>query len=143
MDIQKALETVAAGRLEGSDEIIGKTVDYLGIAVAAVINIFNPSTLFLHEQFMSADPEIFGRVVAAAKQRSLGPSFTDCRILQSRGIKRLGGVAGIIDHLACSPTPSVARSVSPTNPPSAACKPIGKRKVSASANSSTSSPLAS
>ena len=90
-------EALAVNRTE---EVISQTVDYLAIAVAAVINIFNPATLFLHGQLMNSDPAIFKRVVREAKKRTLSPSFKDCRILQSKGNKRLGAVAGIIDHLA-------------------------------------------
>jgi len=103
--VEKALAALAVG---GSEEVIEQTVDYLAIAVAAVINIFNPSTLFLHGQLMNSDPAIFKRVLSRAKKRTLSPSFNDCRILQSRGNKRLGAVAGIIDHLANELAPAFA-----------------------------------
>ncbi|MEO1834123.1 MAG: ROK family protein, partial [Akkermansiaceae bacterium] len=103
--VEKALAALAVG---GREEVIEQTVDYLAIAVAAVINIFNPSTLFLHGQLMNSDPAIFKRVLSRAKKRTLSPSFNDCRILQSRGNKRLGAVAGIIDHLANELAPAFA-----------------------------------
>ena len=49
---------------------------------------------------VTSDPAIFKRVLSQAKKRTLSPSFDDCRILQSQGNKRLGAVAGNIDHLA-------------------------------------------
>ena len=98
-------EALAVNRTE---EVISQTVDYLAIAVAAVINIFNPATLFLHGQLMNSDPAIFKRVMKQAKKRTLSPSFKDCRILQSQGNKRLGAVAGIIDHLANELAPAFA-----------------------------------
>ena len=94
--------------MNGSEEVIAQTVDYLAIAVSAVINIFNPATLFLHGQLMNSDPKIFKRVMRQAKKRTLSPSFKDCRILQSQGNKRLGAVAGIIDHLANELAPAFA-----------------------------------
>ena len=101
-------EALAALAVNGAEEVIAQTVDYLAIAVAAVINIFNPATLFLHGQLMNSDPAIFKRVMKQAKKRTLSPSFKDCRILQSQGNKRLGAVAGIIDHLANELAPAFA-----------------------------------
>ena len=101
-------EALAALAVDGTEEVIEQTVDYLAIAVAAVINIFNPATLFLHGQLMNSDPAIFKRVLRQAKKRTLSPSFKDCRILQSQGNKRLGAVAGIIDHLANELAPAFA-----------------------------------
>lgn len=101
-------ESLAALAVDGTGEVIEQTVDYLAIAVATVINIFNPATLFLHGQLMNSDPAIFNRVLEKAKQRTLSPSFEDCRILQSQGNKRLGAVAGIIDHLANELAPAFA-----------------------------------
>jgi len=101
-------EALTALAVNGSEEVIAQTVDYLAIAVSAVINIFNPATLFLHGQLMNSDPKIFKRVMRQAKKRTLSPSFKDCRILQSQGNKRLGAVAGIIDHLANELAPAFA-----------------------------------
>ena len=101
-------EALTAPAVNGSEEVIAQTVDYLAIAVSAVINIFNPATLFLHGQLMNSDPKIFKRVMRQAKKRTLSPSFKDCRILQSQGNKRLGAVAGIIDHLANELAPAFA-----------------------------------
>ena len=84
----------------GAAAVVERTVDYLAIAVAAVINVFNPSTLFLHGKLLGSDPAIVDRVLTEAKKRTLKPSFADCRILQSQGNKRLGAVAGIIRTLA-------------------------------------------
>jgi predicted NBD/HSP70 family sugar kinase len=103
--VQESLDALA---VDGAEQVIEQTVDYLAIAVAAVINIFNPATLFLHGQLMSSDPKIFKRVVSRAKKRTLAPSFKDCRILQSQGNKRLGAVASIIDHLANELAPAFA-----------------------------------
>jgi len=104
--VEKALAALAG---DGAEEVIEQTVDYLAIAVAAVINIFNPATLFLHGQLMNSDPAIFKRVLKQAKKRTLSPSFKDCRILQSQGNKHLGAVAGIIDHLANELAPAFTK----------------------------------
>ena len=88
--------------------VVERTVDYLAIGVAAVINIFNPSNLFLHGKLLGSDPAIFDRVRTEAWKRTLRPSFADCRILQSKGNKRLGAVAGIIHTLADELAPAMA-----------------------------------
>ncbi|HLJ53483.1 MAG TPA: ROK family transcriptional regulator [Chthonomonadaceae bacterium] len=74
-------------------------VEYVAIGVAAVINLFNPSTLFVHSRILQAAEPLFARVVDAAGRRALAPSFADCRIVLARGSKRQGAVAAIIEHL--------------------------------------------
>ncbi len=105
--INGALDAIQNGRVNAS-AVIERTVDYLAIAVAAVINVFNPSTLFLHGKLLGSDPAIFDRVLAEAKKRTLQPSFADCSIRQSQGDKRQGAVAGIIQHLTDELAPAMA-----------------------------------
>jgi N-acetylglucosamine repressor len=105
--INEAIDVIRSGRADAA-AAVERTVDYLAIAVAAVINVFNPSTLFLHGKLLGSDPEIFDRVLTEAKKRTLKPSFADCRFLQSQGNKRLGAVAGIIRTLADELAPSMA-----------------------------------
>ena len=105
--INEAIDAIRSGRVD-SPAVVERTVDYIAIAVAAVINVFNPSTLFLHGKLLGSDQAIFDRVLAEARRRTLKPSFADCRILQSQGNKRLGAVAGIIRNLADEMAPSMA-----------------------------------
>ena len=46
------------------------------------------------------DAAVFNQVLTEAGKRSLKPKFADCKILHSKGDKRLGAVAGIVRHLA-------------------------------------------
>lgn len=89
------------------EEPIHTFVESLAIGVAAVINLFNPSHLFLHNQTLTAYPPLFDLVLGASAKRSLTPSFADCRVVLAKGSKRQGAVAGIIEHLldALVPTP--------------------------------------
>jgi predicted NBD/HSP70 family sugar kinase len=105
--INEAIDAIRSGRVD-SAAVVERTVDYMAIAVAAVINVFNPSTLFLHGKLLGSDQAIFNRVLAEGGRRTLKPSFADCRILQSQGNKRLGAVAGIIRNLADEMAPSMA-----------------------------------
>ena len=105
--ITEAIETMRI-RPADTNEVVERTIDYLAIAVAAVINVFNPSTLFLHGMLAGSDPAVFDRVLDEVKKRTLKPSLADCRILQSQGNKRLGAAAGIILALTDDLAPSMA-----------------------------------
>jgi predicted NBD/HSP70 family sugar kinase len=105
--INEAIDATQSGRVDAA-ALVERTVDYLAIAVAAVINIFNPSTLFLHGKLLGSEPEIFDSVLKEAQKRTLKPSFADCKILQSQGNKQLGAVAGIIQKLADELAPSIS-----------------------------------
>ncbi len=81
------------------DEALDSMIEYLAIGIGAVINLFNPSTLFIHSRLLRASELMFDEMVAAARRRALSPSFTDCCIVRARGSKRQGAVASIIEHL--------------------------------------------
>jgi N-acetylglucosamine repressor len=106
LTLDQALERIRAGKLELATEL-EETLKHLAVGVAAVINLFNPATLFIHGRLFEVDPAAFGRLVALAGKRTLAPSFADCRIVQARGSKRQGAVAGIIQHLTSAVGPSL------------------------------------
>lgn len=106
LTLDQALERIRAGKLDLADEL-EETLKYLAVGVAAVINLFNPATLFIHGRLFEADPAAFEHLVARAGKRTLSPSFADCRIVQARGSKRQGAVAGIIQHLTSAVGPSL------------------------------------
>src|SRR5262249_33066368 len=106
VDIEEVIALCRAGRISLAAEL--ETVArYLGIGLAAVINLFNPATLFVHGQLFAADEQLFERVVAEARRRALPPSSADCRIIQAPGSKRQGAVAAIIQHLTEAMLPSL------------------------------------
>jgi N-acetylglucosamine repressor len=98
LTIDDVLAGIAAGRLK-ADEEIEQVLQYLGVALAAVVNLFNPSKLFLHGRFLDASPELFPRLLELTRQRALGPSMADCEVVRARGSKQLGAIAGIIRRL--------------------------------------------
>lgn len=79
--------------------------EYLAIAIAAVINIFNPTTLFVYGTLLAGAPERFARVLERVRQHTLTASLADCTIVATKSSKRQGAVACIIHHLtdACAP----------------------------------------
>jgi predicted NBD/HSP70 family sugar kinase len=81
--------------------------EYLAIAIAAVINIFNPTTLFVHGRLLAGSPDRFDRVLERVKQRSLTASLAECTIVATRSSKRQGAIAGILHHLTDAWAPNV------------------------------------
>lgn len=81
--------------------------EYLAIAIAAVINIFNPTALFVHGSLLAASAERFPRVLERVRQRTLTASLADCTIKPTRSSKRQGAVAGIIHHLTQAWAPAI------------------------------------
>ena len=96
--VEEAIESIRARAPEFPPELT-RTCRYLAVGLAAVINLFNPSTLFVHGRLFGAHEHLFRYVVEETAARALPPSFGDCRILPARGSKREGAVAAIIEHL--------------------------------------------
>ncbi len=92
------IELVKAGKINITREL-PETAKYLAVAVATVMNLFNPSTVFIHTRLFEIAPELFDDVVKLVRTRALPPTFADCRIVQARGNKRHGAVTGVIQHL--------------------------------------------
>ena len=86
---------------------IRTATEYLAIAIATVINIFNPTTLFVHGTLLAAHPDRFARVLDRVKQRTLTASLADCTIVATRSSKRQGAIAGIMHHLTNAWAPTV------------------------------------
>ena len=86
---------------------IRTVTEYLAIAIAAVINIFNPTTLFVHGTLLVGSEERFARVLERVKQRTLTASLSDCTILATRSSKRQAAIAGIMYHLTSAWAPSI------------------------------------
>lgn len=86
---------------------IRTVTEHLAIAIAAVINIFNPTTLFVHGALLAGHPDRFARVLERVKQRTLTASLADCTIVATRSSKRQGAIAGIMHHLTNAWAPTV------------------------------------
>lgn len=95
--IEEILELKQQG--EEFHEEVEALADYLSVGLAAVINLFNPSSLFVHGRLFEMEEGLFPRIVERARSRTLAPSFADCKIIRARGSKRQGAVAAIIERL--------------------------------------------
>ncbi|ODT97352.1 MAG: hypothetical protein ABS79_07565 [Planctomycetes bacterium SCN 63-9] len=73
--------------------------EYLAIAIAAAINLWNPATLFIHGRLFDVREGLFESICNRARERSLAPSSADCRIVRARRSKRHGAIAGAIHNL--------------------------------------------
>ena len=95
---EEAVSLLQSGRLKAEKEL-ERVLQYLSVGVAAVINVFNPSKLFIYGRVLDAGPGLFERLLEWTGKRALAPSLADCEIVRARGSKRLGAVAGIIHRL--------------------------------------------
>jgi len=86
---------------------IQMVTEHLAIAIAAVVNIFNPTALFVHGRLLAGHSERFEQVLDRVKQRTLTASLADCAIHATRSSKRQGAVAAIMSHLTQSWAPSL------------------------------------
>jgi N-acetylglucosamine repressor len=103
----KAAAALLSERAADFQHEIRTVTEHLAIAIAAVINIFNPTTLFVHGTLLAANPDRFARVLERARQRTLTASLADCTIVATRSSKRQGAIAGIMHHLTNAWAPSV------------------------------------
>lgn len=114
LGIEELVPAVASGELRADAEI-ERTLQYLAVAAAAVINVFNPARLFVHGRFLDAGPGLFERLLGLIRSRALAPSLAMCSIVRAKGSKLAGALAAIIGRLtagtgsAASPTSGAAR----------------------------------
>ena len=106
IEIEEAVDQIRKGELQAADEL-NRTCEYLAIAMAAVINLFNPRTLFVHGNLLRAQDGLFEHLLELTRRRALAPSLAECEIIQAGGSKRQGAVSGIIHHLTDSVGPSI------------------------------------
>ena len=108
--IEEVIELTRSDRIQ-IDEELEQNTRYLAVGLAAVINLFNPATLFVHGRQFAIDDRLFGRLVELTCQKALFPSFAECKIVQARGNKKQGAIASIIQHLTSSIAPMLATPV--------------------------------
>ena len=106
VSIEDVVRLAVDGRLSIEREK-NRVCRHLSVALATVISLFNPATLFIYGRMFELNDGLFDRLVEETQQRTLGPSFADCRIVQARGSKRQGAIAGIIEYLTDSLAPGI------------------------------------
>lgn len=98
IDVNEVVKLIRQGKLDGEPQL-QSTCEYLAIAMAAAINIFNPATLFVHGHLFDAQDGLFDLACELTRRRALGPSLADCTIRRSRFSKAQGATAAAIRSL--------------------------------------------
>jgi N-acetylglucosamine repressor len=110
-----SFEEIAERDARGDAVVRGElqqTCDYLGVAVADIVNLFNPEAVFLAGRIFELIPWSFDRVLRQAGQKALEHSFEDCRFLPGRGSHLQGAVAAMINYRIASRLPETERTAS-------------------------------
>ncbi|MDY3553964.1 ROK family transcriptional regulator [Gemmata sp. JC717] len=106
VNVDEVIDLAKSGAVDLRAEL-REVAGFVAVGVAAVINLFNPATVFIHTPLFEIDEALFDTVVGRARERALPPSFADCTVVRAKGSKRQGAVAGIIQHLTDSVAPEL------------------------------------
>jgi N-acetylglucosamine repressor len=106
VNVDEVIVLAKAGAVDLRAEL-REVAGFVAVGVAAVINLFNPATVFIHTPLFEIDAALFDTVVEKTRARALPPSFADCQIVRAKGSKQQGAVAGIIQHLTDSVVPEL------------------------------------
>ena len=98
LKIDQVIELARSGELDAEAEV-RRAIEYLAIAIAAVVNIFNPAAVFLQSRMLDIRKGLFETLLELVGRRALGPSLTACKILRGSSSKLQSAVAGTIHHL--------------------------------------------
>ncbi|QDU59257.1 N-acetylglucosamine repressor [Planctomycetes bacterium Pan216] len=98
LSIEETIDAIQSGEVKAKREI-DRLIDYLGIGLAAVINLLNPQAIFLHGRLFDAADGMFDRLIEVTRKRALAPSRQDCDVFQARGTKIHGALSAIIRHV--------------------------------------------
>ncbi|MEX0867931.1 MAG: ROK family transcriptional regulator [Pirellulales bacterium] len=104
---EEAVAAVIEGAID-TREIVAKMNLYLGIGIGVLLNVMNPSTLFIHSPLHAADRKLFDAMVEQIRLHSLGPNFVQANIKIAQGTKKQGAIAGILRHLTNTLVPELA-----------------------------------
>lgn len=107
LDIDEIIRLVQTGEIQPIEET-RQTLEYLAIAIAMVINLFNPSAIFVLGKMFDAQENMFQQLLHLVRQRALAAPLADCRVFRCQTSKLQGAVAGIISHLTSALAPKVS-----------------------------------
>ncbi len=107
--IEEIVPLLQRDEIACEDELT-EVLEYLAVALAAVINLFNPNKLFIHGRLLDARLDLFERLLERTRRRALAPAMADCTLVRAQGNKRLGAIAGIIHRLTTGRAEPLERS---------------------------------
>jgi N-acetylglucosamine repressor len=99
------VDEVMSLALEGDKLVrseLNRICKYLAIALAHVVNLFDPQCVFINGRLFDELPWLRDHVVTKARQLALEPAFADCRFLPTSGTHLLGAVATAISAVTAS-----------------------------------------
>lgn len=88
---------VRAGKLDVKAEL-EKAIGALAVGVGIVINLFNPSHLFLYGNLFDVDPKGYPVLLKRVREHAIHPSASEVSIVRARGCKRQGSIAAILER---------------------------------------------
>jgi N-acetylglucosamine repressor len=81
---------------------LNRVCKYLAMALATVVNLFDPQCVFINGRMFDALPWLREHLVNEARPLALEPAFADCRFLPASGTHLLGAVATGISAVTAS-----------------------------------------
>ena len=106
VSLAKAFELVRSGELRADAEI-DRTIEFLAIGIAALVNIFNPAAVLVHARMFDIREGIFEQLLTVVQRRALSPVLADCKIMRASCSKLQSAMAGTIHHLTSVLGPKV------------------------------------
>jgi predicted NBD/HSP70 family sugar kinase len=103
--IEEVLSLTDANELSPEPEL-QRVLSSISFALTTVINLFNPSTLFIYGRLFELCEDSFDRLLEETEQYTLAPALADCQIVRTRRSKSQGAIAGVLEHLTDSLVPS-------------------------------------
>lgn len=107
LSADEIFEGLEHGTLQAPDEI-NRVSEYLAIAMAAAINLYNPATLFVYSRLLAIREGAMQQVIRMTARRTLGPSFEACQIQRSGTNKKQASIAAVVHQLTRAAGPRVA-----------------------------------
>ncbi|MGL6076434.1 MAG: ROK family transcriptional regulator [Fimbriiglobus sp.] len=98
LTVEEAYQQIAQNPDRFREEI-SETEFYLSLGLAAILNLFNPTTIFLYTKLGTADPHFWQHIREAVRERALAPNFQECELRPASATKAQGALAGIIRHI--------------------------------------------
>ncbi|MBM4010831.1 MAG: ROK family transcriptional regulator [Planctomycetes bacterium] len=80
-------------------EDVAVVTEHVAIAIAAVVNLFNPTNLFVHSELFAADPGRLADALDRVKRRALTGSLASCTIARSTTTKEQASISAIIHEI--------------------------------------------
>ncbi|MDF3127999.1 ROK family protein [Kiritimatiellaeota bacterium B1221] len=96
-DLDDIIEAGQQGVLNISEEH-QQAINALAIGMGVVINLFNPSDIFVYGRLFDVKEGSFDGLLKQVRNHAIGPSMDKVSIVRARGSKRLGALAAIIEY---------------------------------------------